>query len=422
MINLCVFEDSGYLNLYPLTFSKPAYDLLVGCNTLFEKIHHHYTHINITLHCRDYLTNTQKTAHPGFHINKISSGSACLFLNGRAVYNDALHKEIQLMTEEDHNGLLTQNGQVVALYLHGALIHEMKALLNKIAPSSDLIQQFRPHCVTRELEEVKIINSLWELLGWNSAVLQEDFNTFSTPGIIKGDIGPLCTITQENQVSIDKNTVVEDFVYLDSSKGPIIIEHDVHIESHSRLQGPLYIGAHSTIRGARVKNSSIGPHCKIGGEVSDSVFLRYSNKGHEGYTGNSYVGEWVNIGAMSTTSNLKNNYKPIKMQSHTQMIDTDQQFLGTVIGDHVKLGIGSLLDAGTVIGLGSSLYGPKTHPKYIPPFTWGTAGTYTLHQLNKLLETAGLVMSRRNVNLSDAHIELLSLLHEKLSPVSTKIE
>lgn len=412
MNSVCIFEDSLYQDLYPLTFVRPVYDLLVGMETIHDRISRYFEYANMTLHCRNHLKSFVKKRHRNTVINTINAASATLFINGRVLMTDDLY-EVLTGNSERHNLLFTYKGYVVAAFLRFEAVEYMKDMLTGTPSNSDLIRELRKRCVSRELEEVHFVRYAWDAITLSEKFLFKDFEQREKGGIIKGDIRPFSTVYNEINTFIDRNTTVEDFVVIDATKGPVYIEEGAYIESGSRLQGPLYIGKHCRLIGVRIKNSAVGDHCKIGGEVSESVMIGYSNKAHDGYLGNSYVGEWVNIGAGSTTSNLKNTYGPVQTVVNDTMTNTGEQFLGAIIGDHVKLGIGSQLNAGTHLGFGASLYGAALHDKYIPPFTWGEKGSYQTYQIDKFLETATRMMARREKTMTDDEKIILEQLHSQ---------
>ena len=182
--------------------------------------------------------------------------------------------------------------------------------------------------------------------------------------------------------------VIEQHVVLDATAGPIMIESGAHVRSFTRITGPCRIGRGSTIVGGDVTGCSIGPVCKIRGEISSSIVLGYSNKGHEGFVGHSYLGRWVNLGAGTTTSNLKNTYGPVALWTPTGIRETGMQFLGTLFGDHVKTGIGTMLTTGTVLGAAANVYGSHMPPKAVAPFAWGEGEPYDTYRLDKFLSSA----------------------------------
>jgi len=412
MINICLYEDNLCHSLEPITTGRPFYDLLMGTKSVVDRTKDYFPKADITLHCRDYLEANVRLEHTHSAVNKIQSGMPCLFINGRVIMDEKLYEKI---TEQDdgHDLLFTHMGHVVALYLHGNNISEMRDMLAAIPSNDALIQAFRPKCITKELESILLINKPWEIITRNHEVIELDFQRTNKGGIIQGNIHSLSALYNENNITIEKDVEIEDFVLLDARRGPIYIEEGAIIEAHSHIKGPAFIGKNTQVLGANIKSSSIGKSCKVGGEISGSVFYRYSNKAHEGFIGHSYVGEWVNIGAMSTTSNLKINYKPVRMTIEREAVNTEELFLGSIIADHVKLGIGTLLNTGTMIHYGASLFGSTPHEKRIFAFTWGESGKYESHQLNKFLETVEHVMERRGIKLQDKVKEMVALIYNK---------
>ena len=194
---------------------------------------------------------------------------------------------------------------------------------------------------------------------------------------------------------------IEPNVVLDASSGPIMIAHGSKVHAFTRVAGPCYVGRDSIILGGDVGASSIGPVCKLRGEVTNIVVLGYSNKSHDGFVGHSYLGRWVNVGAGTITSNLKNTYSPVEVWTPRGERQTGLQFLGTFFGDHTKTGIGTPLTTGTVLGAGACVFGSEMQPKVVPPFAWGSTPPYDTFQLEKFLNVTERVMARRHVALSE---------------------
>jgi UDP-N-acetylglucosamine diphosphorylase/glucosamine-1-phosphate N-acetyltransferase len=276
--------------------------------------------------------------------------------------------------------------------------------------SETLIAQLAPHVTRIDVDDVRVIRFPWDLMSGLGEAITADAAQYPL-GVIRGQLYSFSVLYNEPNILIGDRSVVEDFVVLDARSGPIVIESDVVIESHSRIDGPAYIGPYSRILGGRIRGSSIGPHCKIAGEMSQCVVAGYSNKGHDGFWGNSYIGYWVNIGANSVTSNLKNTYGSISLNYFGATIDTGQQFLGALVGDHVKLGIGSHLATGSMVGMGSSVYGTSLHSKYIPPFTWGDSGDYRIVDIDPMIVAAARMKARRGQVLGSSEETLLRQWH-----------
>jgi UDP-N-acetylglucosamine diphosphorylase/glucosamine-1-phosphate N-acetyltransferase len=200
---------------------------------------------------------------------------------------------------------------------------------------------------------------------------------------------------------IEKGAVVEPGVNFDVSTGPVLVRAGAHVQSFTRVVGPLYVGAGSTVTADRIAASSIGDVSKVHGELSNTIFIGYANKGHDGFVGHSIIGRWANLGASTITSNLKNTYGMVQLWTPAGVRETGMQFLGTLFGDHAKTGIGLRLTTGTVLGAGANVYGSAMPPKAVAPFAWGEAGAFTTYRADKFLEVAERVMKRRHVALTE---------------------
>lgn len=200
--------------------------------------------------------------------------------------------------------------------------------------------------------------------------------------------------------TLGPGAAVEPGVLLDTGPGPIVLGEGVRVSGPARLEGPLYMGPGSTVLGGRVCASYVGRACRIRGDIEKSVLLGYDNKAHGGFLGRSYLGRWVNLGAMTTNSDLRNDYRDVKVRTGEGAVPSGLAKLGCLLGDHVKTGIGTLLNTGAVIGAGCNLFGATAPTSYLPPFRWGAAPEAPLFELNRFLDTAARVMSRRGVRLA----------------------
>lgn len=236
----------------------------------------------------------------------------------------------------------------------------------------------------------KKIKHLWDLIVDLGKDLEEDLKWMGSG--VKGAAHPSAVIYDEEKVLIENGAEIEAGAVLDARSGPIYIGKNSIIRPCAYLRGPL----------------SIGPECRIGGEVMHSIFHGYSNKAHYGFIGHSYVGEWVNLGAGTTNSNLKNNYGTVKVWVNGEEVDSGQQFLGCFIGDYAKLGIGTLIATGAVIGVGANIFGGGVTPKVVPSFAWGEKGKY---RLEEFLQTAALVMQRRGKVLTEEQKAILKTVY-----------
>jgi UDP-N-acetylglucosamine diphosphorylase/glucosamine-1-phosphate N-acetyltransferase len=203
-------------------------------------------------------------------------------------------------------------------------------------------------------------------------------------------------------VFIEEGAVIEPAVCFDTTGGPILLRAQSTVQAFTRLIGPLYVGRGSTLTTDRIGASSVGDTCKVHGEVSNVIFTGHSNKGHDGFVGHSVLGRWVNLGAGTITSNLKNTYGTVQLWTPDGVRETGLQFLGTLFGDHAKTGIGLRLTTGTVLGAGANVYGSEMPPKAVAPFAWGEASAFSDYRVDKFLEVAERMMARRHVTLSES--------------------
>jgi UDP-N-acetylglucosamine diphosphorylase/glucosamine-1-phosphate N-acetyltransferase len=225
---------------------------------------------------------------------------------------------------------------------------------------------------------------------------------------------PSGTIVLGNTAAIAlRDAELEPGVVLDARKGAIILEEGVRVRSGTRLEGPFWAAPGSWLLGGVMRHVSAGPHCRLHGEISTSVFTGYSNKSHDGFVGHSVIGSWVNLGAGTITSNLKNTYGPVRLDIAGVRIETERNNLGALIGDHVKTAIGTLLPTGAVIGTGANLFGPPRAPKYVPPFSWGGDGEERL-QLDAFVTMARRILPRRDVAVDAEQEASLRALYQRL--------
>jgi UDP-N-acetylglucosamine diphosphorylase/glucosamine-1-phosphate N-acetyltransferase len=248
-----------------------------------------------------------------------------------------------------------------------------------------------------------VFNYIWELFDVIGSEIENDFNDYMTE-------------KQNFRNDLDKNTFVSKSanintkVVFDSSNGKIIVDDNAVIMPLSFIQGPCYIGKNTIIKAGTIiyKNCCFGPYCKIGGEIETSIFQGYSNKQHHGFIGHSFISEWVNIGAGTSNSDLKNNYSNIIIQLSDKKIETNKKFIGAMIGDHCKMAINSSLNTGTIIGICSNVAKTELTKKYISPFSWLSDNYEEKYDLQKVILTAKVVMSRRNKEFTFEEQQLIT--------------
>jgi UDP-N-acetylglucosamine diphosphorylase/glucosamine-1-phosphate N-acetyltransferase len=210
------------------------------------------------------------------------------------------------------------------------------------------------------------------------------------------------------------DALVEPGVVFDVRPGPIVVEAGAEVRSGARIEGPCFIGPGARVLGGFIRHSVLGPRSVVRGEVSTSVFLGYANKAHDGFVGHSVLGHWVNLGAGTTTSNLKNTYGQVRLELPGGKVDTGRQFLGTLLGDHAKTAIGTMLSTGTVVGAGANLFGAGTPPRFVAPMSWGNSGGERVNEAG-FLAVAGRVMPRRDVELTAERRAALETMYRRVT-------
>ena len=351
-MQICIFEDNNYADFEPLVFSRPVYDLRCGMYTLKEKIIKSYDKVKVSLHCRPYLTEIIQAQNPDCLVNKIEDNE-CLFINGRIIAPENLSELLPLIPTE--NRVYVNGETVIAAYLSGM------ALQNKIVHLKDLFSVSDFNGLSIKILDIKCANYLWDLINHNGKQITDDFSNLTRDKLIKNyviDIDTSVHVLNKENVFVGQNVTIKPGVVLDASGGPIVISDNAYIYPNAVIEGPVFIGKSSKIKsGATIyENVTIGNVCKVGGEVEESIFMDYSNKQHAGFIGHAYVGSWVNLGADTNNSDLKNNYSKVRIKLSNKEIDSGSQFLGLMIGDHSKSSINTMFNTGTVVGFSSNIF------------------------------------------------------------------
>ena len=278
-------------------------------------------------------------------------------------------------------------------------------------PGSDAMRDLRAGAGETVGLQGELLGRPWDLMTGNPARITADAggdpsgnNAFQLSDV---------PVLGKHRVMLGGGAAVEPGVILDARAGPVWLDRDARVEGPARIAGPLYLGAGSTILGGTVGGSSIGPGCKVRGEVAASVILGYCNKAHDGHLGHSVLGRWVNLGAGTINSDLKNSYSAVRVRLPREEVDTGMVKVGCFLGDHVKIGIGTPINTGTVVGAGSSLFGGRMPPAYVPLFSWGEGEDLVEYRLDRFLARAQAAMSRRDVELTTGMRQLLSRAFEQ---------
>ncbi len=399
--SICIFEDEQFSWLYPLTLTQPVYELRCGIFRLREKITHRFPGSRIHLFCRDYLADGLRETTAGVAVNEIPL-TPCLFINGRFILGE------KLPAPGSQNMVWKKNGAVAAAWSSAARLSSLAQFIDGIIPTS-----WFDGLPVEEIEGT-FIRYPWDLVYHNIDQIRSDFAFLNRGGQNLGKIYPNVTLLEEKNIFIGAGAKIKPGVVLDAEDGPIYIDEGATIMAGACLQGPVFVGAKSAIKmGAKIyEGTSIGEVCKVGGEVEESIIHSYSNKQHEGFLGHAYLGQWVNLGADSNNSDLKNNYSTVKVYVNGEMVDSGLLFVGLTMGDHAKCGINTMFNTGTVVGVMSNVFGSGYPGKFIPSFTWGGIESMETYEIDKALEVGRRVMARRKMALSAAQEKMLRHVFE----------
>ncbi len=390
-MNIILFDGPERANLLPLTFTRPVADLRCGILTLREKWERRSGLTTTTL-TEEYLSPKWPVVEAEENI--LINGSICatdeLF---EAIRSLANHEVLRAKPQTDEEGMLIACKTDLQGMEEGA-IEKMKSVYFD-APFVH-------------------IQYPWDLFSNNAVELENDFNLL-TEGRESAPISSTNTLIGE-RIFLEEGASVEAST-LNSTNGPIYIGSGATIMEGSLIRGGLALCDHSTLKmGAKIYGATtVGPHSKVGGEVNNSILIGYSNKGHDGFLGNSVIGEWCNLGADTNNSNLKNNYAEVKVWSYTdnRFIPTGLQFCGLIMGDHSKSGINTMFNTGTVVGVSANIFGGGFPRNFIPSFSWGGAGGMTDFKLAKAEEVAERVMERRNISFDEKERAILEHLYQE---------
>lgn len=398
---ICLFEDEHVARLHPLTLTRPVYDLRCGMSLLREKIARRFPGSRLHLFCRDYLAEVVRETMPGAPVNEIPAEN-CLFINGRFILGE------KLPTLASREVVWKKDGEIAAAWINGHRLATLAQIKDGVIPTA-----WFDGLPVEEIDGT-FIRYPWDLVHHNPAQIKNDFAYFNRGGQILGKIYPNVTLLNEQNIYLGPGAKIKPGVVLDAEDGPIYIDEGATIMANASLQGPLFIGAKSSIKmGAKIyEGTSIGEVCKVGGEVEESIIHSFSNKQHEGFLGHAYLGQWVNLGADSNNSDLKNNYGTVKVYVNGEMVDSGLMFVGLTMGDHAKCGINTMFNTGTVVGVMSNIFGAGYPDKFVPSFAWGDSGSMETYALDKALEVARRVMARRKIVLSKAQEKMLRRVFE----------
>jgi UDP-N-acetylglucosamine diphosphorylase/glucosamine-1-phosphate N-acetyltransferase len=393
-MHVVIFEGSRWDSFAPISLSKPTFALPCGMGTLLETQLQllHPTRLSLWVrpqmveYCKQYVLPTLKIPTT---INEPLNDEPALLTNGRTLH----FATFEMPTAPS---VVLQDGAVQYAYVTN---------MSGLSPADAMQRSSRWLSLSelpQSMAQGRYIERLWDLISWNEEALIADFvrwrNCTQSPGE-----GPWHLINVEN-ICLAKGAKLSPGCVLDGSKGPIVLDEGASVGANAVVQGPCYVGQYATIHPLALirPGTTIGDVCKIGGEVSNSIISPFTNKAHDGFLGDSFVGSWVNLGAGTTTSNLKNTYGEVTIRIGEKEHKTGRQMLGSIIGDHTKTAIGTLLNTGSYVGYACLLAGNGLAPKFTPSFTFWTDKGSAKYDMNKAKEVAARSLDRRDKQFTDA--------------------
>ncbi|MCW3077178.1 MAG: glucose-phosphate thymidylyltransferase [Bacteroidetes bacterium] len=377
-MNVILFdEQENRKNLLPFTFTRPVADIRVGILTIKQKWD---TWLNTTCSysTEDYLSGKFNTVHE----------NNSLYINAGVCPDETLIKTL------------------TAILPGQKFMHQDKLIAYCGSPEN--IAGSEQIEYTRALV---IINNVWDIFQKNGEALIADFELLTKNKISQPLSKTVTVIGNANLIFLEEGAIAEACI-LNTTSGPIYLGEDSEVMEGSAIRGPFALGEHSAVKlNSKIYGpTTVGPHSKVGGEINNSVIFGFTNKAHDGFLGNSVLGEWCNLGADTNNSNLKNNYGNVKLFNYNQnkSIDTGLQFCGLIMGDYSKSGINTMFNTGTVVGVAANIYGGGFPPTHIPSFSWGGENGFEIYKQEKLFETSEKVFQRRGLTFDEKEKDILN--------------
>jgi UDP-N-acetylglucosamine diphosphorylase / glucose-1-phosphate thymidylyltransferase / UDP-N-acetylgalactosamine diphosphorylase / glucosamine-1-phosphate N-acetyltransferase / galactosamine-1-phosphate N-acetyltransferase len=414
--SIILYENQNSTNLYPFSILHCNWEVRCGIFRLYERVQKLFPDsvlgfIGRQEHVNSFLARFNLKNELGFNHAVLLIDSSLLF---DKEFANKFHKILRNKDEKKLSNSIILTSQSFPI---GYILREIDArnLLNNSQNFLDNINELSDEFDKIELGDVKRLNFLWDTIEFNGMMIEEDYSLTEVGIDLIKYIKNGCYFVHPEKIKIGKNVIIAPGVVIDASEGPVIILDNSRIMAIAVIVGPCFIGENSLIKiGAKIyEKTSIGEWCKVGGEVENSIIHAYSNKQHEGFLGHSYIGEWVNIGADTNTSDLKSTYSNIKVLIEEDEIDTGRMFLGLLCGDHTKTAINTSFTTGSVTGICGIIVNDGVLPRQMKSFAWSGGKGSSHYKLSKALEIARIVMGRRNRILLQEEEELINTEFEK---------
>lgn len=384
-MNLILFDGELRKHLLPFTYTRPLAEIRIGILTIREKWEKHL-----------------ETKASFYTPNYLAKKFPLKIEDENLLVNGALCPDLRLF------------GKIIELKAGQGLFKEDVLLAAKLNGEDTVDFDSRVKENIQYEQEINFIDRPWKIFKLNGAELKRDFKLL-TAGRTSASLSNTNTIIGD-EIFVEDGVEAEGAI-INAATGPVYLAKNSTILEGVAIRNGLALGEHSTLKmGAKIYGATtVGPHCKVGGEVQNSVIFGYSNKGHDGYLGNSVLGEWCNIGADTNNSNLKNNYDQVRLWSYVKggFDPTGEQFCGLMMGDHSKCGINTMFNTGTVIGVSSNIYGSGFPRNFVPSYSWGGAAGFQDYNFKKAMDTAARVMQRRSIDLDDTERDILQHIFDE---------
>ena len=384
-MNYILFDGPSRNALLPFTFTRPVADILIGIMTIRQKWEMRLGSTTTTL-TEEYLS--EKFPMVELEVN--------VMINASFLPNAVL---AEMVGNLEPNQAIFKGDEVIAFYTNDQQ--------EEVDFDTYEILEYEDDCIT--------VKNTWDIFSKNDAAIREDFE-YLTEDRRSQPIPKSVNVIAPENIFIEEGANLE-FVTLNASTGPIYIGQDAEIMEGSVIRGPFALCENALVKmGTKVYGATtVGPHSRIGGEVKNAILFAHANKGHEGYLGDSVIGEWCNLGADTNNSNLKNNYEEVKLWSYETegFAKTGLQFCGLMMGDHSKCGINTMFNTGTVVGVSANIFGSGFPRNFVPSFSWGGAAGFTTYLTKKAFETARLVMGRRGIEFDEREAAILEHVFEE---------
>ena len=384
-MNYIFFDGPSRNNLLPFTYTRPVADIRVGILTIREKWENFLGNTTTTI-TEDYLSDKYPMVEMDENV----------MINASFLPNEKL---IEIVKDLKKNQAVFKDEDVIAFF----------------SKDSQEEVDFDAYDAIEFNEDIIKIENTWDIFSKNGDAIKEDFDLLTKDQTSQ-------PIPESNNIIAPENIFIEEgakleFATLNANSGPIYIGKNAEVMEGSIIRGPFALCDNATVKlGAKIYGpTTVGPHSKVGGEVNNSVLFGYSNKGHDGFLGNSVLGEWCNLGADSNNSNLKNNYAEVRFWDYETegFARTGLQFCGLMMGDHSKCGINTMFNTGTVVGVSANIFGSGFPRNFVPSFSWGGSAGFSTYLTKKAFEVAKVVMSRRSIDFTDQDKTILEHVFEE---------